>query len=121
MEPKHFETNLAKENEYPKLVRDNAPEIMAQTKGRIIRTRILDNDLEFLEFLLKKVEEESYELAHAEGRGHLAEEVADMMELFDSLLEVNSLDWSDVMRIKEEKANKNGKFKKRILLLECEV
>lgn len=115
-----MEKNLAKENEYPKLVRDNVPENIEQKTGKIIKTRILEDDIEFLEFLLKKVDEETYELSHAEGREHLAEEIADVMELFDSLLEVNSLSWDEIMKIKKEKFEKNGGFKKRILSLKYE-
>jgi predicted house-cleaning noncanonical NTP pyrophosphatase (MazG superfamily) len=118
MELKHFETNLAKENVYPKLVRDNIPEIVEQKTGVAAKTRFLEDDLEFLGFLLKKIEEESYELAHAEGREHVAEETADVMELLDTLLELNSLSWEEIMQIKKEKAQKNGGFKKRILMLE---
>lgn len=67
---------------------------------------------------MKKVEEEAYELAHAEGREHLAEEAADILELLDSLLDLNGLTWKEITEIKRAKAEKNGGFKKRILMLE---
>ncbi|MFA7209324.1 MAG: nucleoside triphosphate pyrophosphohydrolase [Parcubacteria group bacterium] len=118
MELEHFETNLAKEKIYPKLVRDNIPEVVGQKTGKEVKTRILEGDQEYLEFLLKKVEEEAYELAHAEGREHLAEEVADVMEILDSLLELNGLSWEEIMKIKQAKAEERGGFKKRILMLE---
>lgn len=118
MELEHFETNLAKEKIYPKLVRDNIPEIVGQKTGKEVKTRRLEDDQEYLEFLLKKVEEEAYELAHAEGREHLAEEVADVMEILDSLLELNGLAWEDIAKIKQTKAEERGGFKKRILMLE---
>ncbi len=35
MEFKHFETSLEKENEYPKLVRDNIPEIVSARTGNM--------------------------------------------------------------------------------------
>lgn len=118
MENKHFGASLAKENVYPKLVRDKIPEIVGQRTGKEVKTRILENDVEYLEFLLKKVEEEAYELAHAEGRVHQAMEIADMMEIFDALIEINSLDWDEIMAIKKDKAIERGAFKKRILMLE---
>ncbi|MDP1884164.1 MAG: nucleoside triphosphate pyrophosphohydrolase [Candidatus Moranbacteria bacterium] len=118
MELQHFETNLAKEKIYPKLVRDNIPQIVGQKTGKEVKTRILADDQEYLEFLLKKVEEEAYELAHAEGREHLAEEAADILELLDSLLDLNGLTWEEITEIKRAKAEKNGGFKKRILMLE---
>ncbi|MFA5994659.1 MAG: nucleoside triphosphate pyrophosphohydrolase [Parcubacteria group bacterium] len=118
MEFQHFETNLAKENEYPKLDRDRVPEIIKEKTGKEAKTRILTDDVEYLEFLLKKMEEEAYELAHAEGRYHLAEEMADVLEVMDALLEINGLSWEEIKKIKQEKAKKRGGFKKRILMLE---
>jgi len=44
MELQHFETNLAKEKIYPKLVRDNIPEIVGQKTGKEVKTRILADD-----------------------------------------------------------------------------
>jgi predicted house-cleaning noncanonical NTP pyrophosphatase (MazG superfamily) len=41
---KHFETDLKIENEYPKLVRDNIPEIVEKLKGKRVKTRILEDD-----------------------------------------------------------------------------
>ena len=118
MEFQHFETNLTKENEYPKLVRDNIPEIVEERTGKKVKTRILEDDIEYLEFLLRKVEEESHELVHAEGREHLAEEIADVLELIDALLEVNGLKWEEIRKLKEDKEQERGGFKKRILMLE---
>jgi hypothetical protein len=54
---KHFETDLERENEYPKLVRDNIPEIVEKLKGKKVKTRILEDDKEYLRYLLHKVEE----------------------------------------------------------------
>jgi predicted house-cleaning noncanonical NTP pyrophosphatase (MazG superfamily) len=114
----HFETNLEKENEYPKLVRDNIPEIVSERSGKEVKTRILEKDEEYLEFLLKKIVEEATELANAKGKEHLAEEIADVSELLDAILELNGLDWEAIKKIQKEKAEERGGFKKRILMLE---
>lgn len=118
MKFKHFETNLEKENEYPKLVRDNIPEIAAKRTGKKVKTKILKKREEYLKFLLKKIEEEAHELANAEDKEHIAEESADVKELLDTILEFFELDWETIEKVQKEKAIKNGGFKKRILMLE---
>ncbi|MFA6973416.1 MAG: nucleoside triphosphate pyrophosphohydrolase [Parcubacteria group bacterium] len=118
MEFKHFETSLEKENEYPKLVRDNIPEVVGKLTGKEVKTRILENDEEYSKFLLKKVEEEAHELANAKSKEHIVEEAADVMELIDTILEFNGLDLETVRKVQKEKAEKRGGFKKRILMLE---
>jgi len=55
MQYKHFNTNLKKENEYPKLVRDRIPEIIKERTGKETKMRIMEDE-EYLEFLLIKVE-----------------------------------------------------------------
>jgi predicted house-cleaning noncanonical NTP pyrophosphatase (MazG superfamily) len=86
--------------------------------GKKIKSRILENDEEFLEFLLKKVEEEAHELANAKNKEHLVEEISDVKELLDTILEFYELDWETVKKVQQEKAEKRGGFKKRILMLE---
>ncbi|MGW8185237.1 MAG: nucleoside triphosphate pyrophosphohydrolase [Candidatus Moraniibacteriota bacterium] len=118
MKFKHIKTNLEKENEYPKLVRDNIPEIVGRLTGKEVRTRILEDDIEYSKFLLKKVEEEAHELANAESKEHIIEEVADVLELIDAILEFNGVDMEIAKKVQTEKAEKRGGFKKRILMLE---
>jgi predicted house-cleaning noncanonical NTP pyrophosphatase (MazG superfamily) len=67
---------------------------------------------------MKKVEEEAHELATAEGKEHIAEEAADVMELIDAILEFNGLELEEVRKIQKEKSEKRGGFRKRILMLE---
>lgn len=118
MEFKHFETKLEKENEYPKLVRDNIPEIVEQRTGKKVKTRILEKDKEYFSFLLHKIEEEANELANTTDKEHLVEEMGDVMELLETILEFSGLDWETIRKVQKEKADKRGDFKKRILMLE---
>lgn len=118
MEFKHFETSLEKENEYPKLVRDNIPEIVSKIVGKEVKTRVLENDGEYEKFLLKKVEEEAHELSEARDKEHVMEEMADLLELFDEIMEFKGFDLEEVREIQRKKAEKRGGFKKRILMLE---
>ena len=116
MNYKHFITNLDKENEYPKLVRDRIPEIIKNRTGQDAETRIMEDE-EYLNFLMRKVEEEANELANAEDKEHVVEEVADVLELIDTILEFNGLNMETVRKVQVEKAEKNGGFKKKILML----
>lgn len=116
MEFKHFETNLEKESEYPKLVRDKIPEIIESETGQKAKTRIMEDE-EYKKFLLKKIEEETQELANAKDREHIAEELADIMELIDTILKVNKLDLQEVRNIQKSKSEIRGGFKRKILLL----
>jgi len=118
MKFEHIETSLEKENEYPKLVRDNIPEVVGKLTSKEVRTRILEDDAEYSKFLLKKVEEEAHELANAESKEHIVEEVADVLELIDAILEFNGVDMETARKVQVEKAEKRGGFKKRILMLE---
>jgi len=118
MEFKHIESSLEKKKEYPKLIRDEIPEIIKANNGIEIKTQTLEDDAEYLKFLLKKVTEEAHELANAESKEHLIEEIADVMEVIDTILDVNKVDRETVKKAQEEKRNKRGGFKKRLLMLE---
>jgi len=63
----------------------------------------------------KKVREE---LAKAEGIEHITEELADVMELIDTILEVNGLDLETIRKAQKAKAEIRGGFKGKILMLE---
>jgi predicted house-cleaning noncanonical NTP pyrophosphatase (MazG superfamily) len=117
MEFKHFETSLEKENEYPKLVRDKIPEVVQGKTGKEVKTRIMEDE-EYRKYLLKKVEEEAHELANAEDIEHIIEELADVMELIDTILEVNGLDLETIRKAQKAKAEIRGGFKGKVLMLE---
>lgn len=107
---------LPNENQYPKLVRDKIPEII-QGKGKKAQTRVLA-DSEFLKYLLKKVVEESVELAHSLEKGNMEEELADVAELIQTIIKFKGLKLEDIANIQKKKNEKNGGFEKKILLLE---
>lgn len=117
MEFKHFETNLEKENEYPKLVRDNIPQIVSEKTGKEVKTRIMEDE-EYRTFLLRKVVEEAQELADAKDKQHISEELADIMELIDTILEVNGLSLEEIREVQKAKADVRGGFRGKILMLE---
>ena len=93
-----------------KLVRDKIPEIIL-SRGKGCKTRTLDGD-NFLHELKKKLEEEVNEFLDDPSR----EELADILEVVDSLSLVMGSSFDDVLRIKEEKKQARGGFSDHIFL-----
>jgi len=99
------------------LVRDKIPQIIKKNEGKYPEVKILKDDDEYLKFLLKKIEEESNELANSENKEHLMEELSDVMEIVDEILELNGWTLEKIRQAQKEKNIKRGGFKKRILML----
>lgn len=95
---------------YNKLVRDNIPEIIAQN-GQTADIGILD-DKKYNAKLRKKLREEVCEYLQSEN----IEELADIAEVIDALAVLKGSSFEELLKIKEQKAKKNGKFEKRIFL-----
>jgi predicted house-cleaning noncanonical NTP pyrophosphatase (MazG superfamily) len=108
-------SDLVIENEYPKLVRDNIPSILV-AKGLKPETRILENQ-EFLDYLFKKTVEESTELLYSLKKGNTLEELADLMELIETILKVKGWSKEELQGVMLEKRQKNGGFENKILML----
>lgn len=112
----HTFTNLAAENEYPKLIRDRIPQIIKQEDGRDVTVEVLNDD-DFEAWLRKKAIEEAYELADAESDSHLLEEIADLREILDELEKLKGFSPDQVQAVQDEKRAKRGGFAKRLLML----
>lgn len=110
-------TSLPIENEYPKLIRDRIPEIV-EKKGKQAKLAIAKNDTDFLNYLLKKIVEESVELAHSQEHGNTQEEIADVLEIIDTILKLKGWTKEDIETIQKEKREKNGGFEKRLIMIE---
>ncbi len=113
----HTEIDLPVENEYPKLVRDRIPEIIKQIERQDVPVRQLSKDSEFLEYLLKKIIEEAEELSEATTDSNLKEEIADVYEIIDAIIELKKLSTTEINSIQDEKRQKRGGFKQRLLML----
>ena len=100
---------------YNKLVRDKIPEII-QKDGSKSETRVLSKK-KYRLFLLKKLGEEAKELEKAKTKKKLNEELADVMQVVDSIIEEFGLSRKEVNKKKREKKKKRGGFKKKILLV----
>ncbi|MBL8030310.1 MAG: nucleoside triphosphate pyrophosphohydrolase [Candidatus Doudnabacteria bacterium] len=110
-------TSYPKENELPKLVRDNIPTLYQKRAGKIAQTRIAKSDTEYLKYLLKKVTEEATEVKHSLKHNNLLEEIADVYEVIEAILKLKGWSLKDVKKIQNSKREKNGGFNKRIILL----
>ena len=96
---------------YNKLVRDRIPECIDKQEGRKAKYRILNDD-EYIESLNKKLIEEAHEFIEAND----PEELADVMEVIESIMAVKEINWADVNKLREEKRNKKGGFIEKIYL-----
>lgn len=100
---------------YNKLVRDRIPEIIKE-EGKNVSARILSDD-EFISELYKKVKEEAIELSATEGDlTETVKEIGDVYEVIDALIDTLSLDREEIGRIKNERKENRGAFKKKIFL-----
>jgi predicted house-cleaning noncanonical NTP pyrophosphatase (MazG superfamily) len=93
-----------------KLVRDRIPEIIARD-GKTCITRTLSTG-EYIAALDAKLTEELAEY-HADGS---MEELADLLEVMMAAAKARGHDFSEVEAIRQDKAEKRGRFNDRIYL-----
>lgn len=99
---------------YDKLVRDNIPEIIKNNGDEPIY-RVLNDD-EYWEYLLKKDNEELEEVRTAYSIEERKKELADKLELIRAMAEFSGFTLHDIIEEADRKKEKNGGFKKRLLL-----
>ena len=93
-----------------KLVRDNIPDII-KAKNGICEVEIL-NDEDFHKALVEKLKEEVEEFE----KDNNLEELADIYEVFTTLLMSKGLTLSDVQAAASKKRKKNGGFTRRLFM-----
>jgi len=98
---------------YEKLVRDNIPNIIRQNGEEPI-IEILDNE-RYKEELEKKLKEECNEVINAKGIDRI-EELADLLEVMYSLIELENKALDEVEKVRIEKKLERGGFSKKIFL-----
>lgn len=103
---------------FNKLVRDKIPEII-KSNNEIPTTRILDYK-EYKEELLRKLLEECNEVINASTKEETLEEIADTLEVLDSLIKLNNSSLEEVRKIQDTKRTKRGGFEKRLYLIKTE-
>lgn len=99
---------------YNKLVRDSIPDIIKADGGKPC-IKVLD-DVSYETTLRQKVIEEAHELAESATDDEIMNELADIMEILESIMKHHRLSLEDVNRCKETKKQKRGGFDKKIFL-----
>lgn len=93
-----------------KLVRDLIPTIMAQQGGSCRFHEAAE--AEYRDFLKDKLLEEAREFMNDET----IEELADLLEVIETIGAVYGFRWEDIVTVKEQKRLAKGSFSKRIIL-----
>lgn len=99
---------------YNKLVRDNIPTIIEQD-NEVPFTRIL-NDNDYKKELYKKLKEECDEVIDSKNTFELLEELADLLEVIKSIVQLEDKTIEDIIETANQKKLKRGGFEKRIFL-----
>lgn len=97
-----------------KLVRDKIVEIM-QTHGSKLYWIKLE-DKEFIKQLKTKLIEEASEVAHANSKEEILEEMADLLEVFQTLAQVCDISSKEITAFQKKKRDEKGGFKNRTFL-----
>ena len=95
---------------FNKLIRDNIPQII-ESRGEKAYIRVL-NDEEYKDQLDLKLQEEVKEYLEDDS----IEELADIVEVIYSILEYKKVKLEDFEKIRKDKEEKRGAFKKKIFL-----
>lgn len=95
---------------YNKLVRDKIPQIIA-SYNKTADIEILPAN-KFPAALNNKLLEEVKEYL---GSSNI-EEIADILEVIESILSLHHISWEEIFKMKEEKKERNGGFDKKFFL-----
>ncbi|TSC69910.1 MAG: hypothetical protein G01um101470_925 [Parcubacteria group bacterium Gr01-1014_70] len=102
---------------FKKLIRDNMPSIM-EAKGTSIRTRVLEDDAEFIAALENKLLEEVQELRNKEQPALV--QIAYMEEIMEALRKAYHIAPEEIAEERKKKREERGGFEKRLFLEELE-
>jgi predicted house-cleaning noncanonical NTP pyrophosphatase (MazG superfamily) len=98
-----------------KLVRDFIPAIIRES-GENCNWRYVDSKSEHLEFLVKKIQEEAYELIDAIAAESVREEAGDLYEVFQTLLNITGVSLAEAQAAAKKKTLSRGSFKEGVIL-----
>ena len=97
-----------------KLVRDNIPEIILNSKRKAIYHTARQQ--EYKKLLREKLLEEVKEFLEQES----IEEIADILEVLEYIAKSYQYNWMEVLKAKELKKQQNGGFDKMLVLTKIE-
>ncbi|MBI2474496.1 MAG: nucleoside triphosphate pyrophosphohydrolase [Candidatus Taylorbacteria bacterium] len=95
---------------YNKLVRDNIPEIISAKGGKVVAH--IAEETEYWEKLNEKLLEEVKEFLKEPS----VEEMADIQEVLEAIADFKQFTKAEITEAKKQKADKRGRFEKRIIL-----
>ncbi|MEW4219987.1 nucleoside triphosphate pyrophosphohydrolase [Rossellomorea marisflavi] len=101
---------------YNKLVRDKIPEII-EAKGKEVSTTILSNE-EYIKELKTKCLEEVEEYMRATTNEEAKEELADVLEVLNSIAKTHGSSMEEIESIRRRKKQERGGFQERIFLID---
>lgn len=101
---------------YNKLVRDLIPQIIEET-GKTCSVRVLEHG-EQLEEIKVKMQEEALEFLEAASPKEAVEELADILELVHTAIQMYDVPYEQLEKIRTQKKSKRGGFSKGIYLVE---
>ncbi len=105
-----------KKIKYNKLIRDRIPEIIRRDNA-IPKISYLNNK-KFIVELKKKLLEEGGELQRTIDKKSVLNELSDILEIIQSIAEVEKIPWKNVEEKRKLKNKERGGFKKKIFLKE---
>ena len=97
-----------------KLVRDKIVQIMQEHGSKMYWIKLEDKD--FIKQLKIKLVEEATEIAHTQNNDELAEEMADLMEVFQAFMQVCNISQKEITALQKKKRDEKGGFKSRTFL-----
>jgi predicted house-cleaning noncanonical NTP pyrophosphatase (MazG superfamily) len=100
---------------YNKLIRDNI-EAKIKGQGEACSVRVIDDNDEYEQELLKKVAEEAEALSMVQSRTEFLSEYADLMVVLDALTRHMEISEADITVAMQENVAKKGLFHKRHFL-----
>lgn len=100
---------------YNKLVRDKIPENIESIQGRKATWRIM-KDEEYMQELNRKLLEEVHEFIEENA----IEELADIMEVIQSIMKIKHISYEELKKVQEMKRNNKGGFDNKIYLIDVE-
>ena len=100
---------------YNKLVRDKIPAEINSTEGRKANWRIMEDE-EYIKELNKKLLEEAHEFIEENA----VEELADIMEVIQSIMRVKNISYEELKKVQALKREQKGGFNDRVYLIDVE-
>ena len=100
---------------YNKLVRDKIPANIDSMEGRKANWRVMEDE-EYIKELNKKLLEEAHEFIEENA----VEELADIMEVIQSIMRAKNISYEELKKVQVFKREQKGGFNDRVYLIDVE-